>query len=448
MENISRPKRPRTAPCALRRVVAVAALVTGTQGWAATDDVDARLKALEAEIAALKQVQSEQPKLKADARGVTIASTDGAYSFTLGGGIAQLDSNYYGGADTTSNNDFNIRRLRLYARGQLGDRLAFRVTEEWAGDSATLLDAYADWTLIPKQYLRVGRFKGPVGLERLQSASAITFTERAYPTELVPNRDLGLQLQGGFGGGAVTYAAGAYNGAVDGRNAATRNPDNEFEGGARLFFEPWIAQADSALKGLGFGIAGTHGKKEGPGNNELPRYRAPSQETVFSYLATTEADGETTRWSPQGYYYVGPFGVLAEYASSEMKLFSTATGATEDITNTAWQVTTSFVLTGERASYGGVVPSSPVSLQGGGWGAFELALRITELDIDDDAFPVFANPAAAIDSANSYGIGLNWYLTASVKAVVDYYQTDFDGGATTGDRDDETYVVARLQYSI
>jgi phosphate-selective porin OprO and OprP len=435
-------------PRTLRSAVAVALVMTGTQAWAATDAINTRLQALEDEIATLKQIQSEQPKVKADGKGVTVASTDGAYSFTLGGGIAQLDSNYYGGADTTSNNDFNIRRLRLNARGQLGDRLSFRITEEWAGDTATLLDAYADWTLLPKQYLRVGRFKGPAGLERLQSATAITFTERAYPTELVPNRDLGLQLQGGFGGGAVTYALGGYNGAVDGRNAATRNPDNEFEGGARLFFEPWIAHADSPLKGLGFGIAGTHGKKEGPGNNELPRYRAPSQENVFTYLATTEADGATRRWSPQGYYYVGPFGVLAEYASSEMKLSSTTTGATENITNTAWQVTTSFVLTGERVSYAGVAPNAPVSLTGGGWGAFELALRITELDVDDDAFPVFADPAAAIDSANTYGIGLNWYLTASVKAVVDYYQTDFDGGAATGDRDDETYVLARLQYSI
>lgn len=90
----------------LRRIVAFAAVAAWSQTWAATDDVDARLQALEAEIAALKKIQSEQPKLKADAKGVTIASSDGAYSFTLGGGIAQLDGNYYGGADTTSNNDF------------------------------------------------------------------------------------------------------------------------------------------------------------------------------------------------------------------------------------------------------------------------------------------------------------------------------------------------------
>jgi phosphate-selective porin OprO/OprP len=39
---------------------------------------------------------------------------------------------------------------------------------------------------------RAGQYKAPVGLERLQSASAIVFLERAFPTELAPNRDRGV----------------------------------------------------------------------------------------------------------------------------------------------------------------------------------------------------------------------------------------------------------------
>ena len=37
-----------------------------------------------------------------------------------------------------------------------------------------------------------GKFKVPVGLERLQSANDIRFVERAFPTSLLPNRDLGV----------------------------------------------------------------------------------------------------------------------------------------------------------------------------------------------------------------------------------------------------------------
>ena len=51
------------------------------------------------------------------------------------------------------------------------------------------------------------------------------------------------------------------------------------------------------------------------------------------------------------------------------------------------------MLTGEDASYRGVVkPSEPFSPGKGGWGAWELVGRYGELEIDDDAFPLFADP--------------------------------------------------------
>jgi phosphate-selective porin OprO/OprP len=245
----------------------------------------------------------------------------------------------------------------------------------------------------------------------------------------------------------VSYVIGGYNGSVDGRVATTRNPDDEFEYGARLFFEPWIKQTDSALKGLGFGIGASAGQKEGAGNDFLPRYRAPAQETIFSYLGTVSADGDHTRIAPQGYYYVGPFGLMAEYVESEIELTESTSGARDDITSRAWQMTASWVLTGEKGSFGGVAPQSDFSF-GGGLGAWELALRWGELEIDDDAFPVFANPAAAVESATTYGVGLNWYLSRNAKAVFSYLTTEFEGGSPSGDRDDETLVVTRLQYNI
>ena len=42
------------------------------------------------------------------------------------------------------------------------------------------------------------------------------------------------------------------------------------------------------------------------------------------------------------------------------------------------------------------------------------------------------------------GVGLNWYLTKPIKVVVDYEHTTFDGGAATGDREAENFVVTRV----
>jgi phosphate-selective porin OprO/OprP len=428
-------------------VTGTVAMITTTPASAAGGDIESRISALEKEIADLRKAESEQAKVKADAKGFHITSPDGAFNLNVSG-FAQVDGRYYGGEDTTSNDEAVVRRIRPTLRGQLGDRVGFRFTAEFADSTATLLDGYTDVTVVKNHQLRLGRFKGPVGLERLQSVAATTFAERSFPTELVPQRDLGGQLQGVFGGGVVSYAVGAYNGSVDGRVAATRNPDDKFELGARVFFEPWLTQTDSALKGLGFGLGGSIGEKEGGGNDFLPRYRAPAQETIFSYRATVAADGDHTRLSPQGYYYLGPFGLLGEYVDNELDVSESVSGASETITSTGWQVTASWVLTGEAASFNGVAPKADFGLSGG-TGAIELALRLGELEIDDDAFPVFADPTTAVESARTLGVGLNWYLSRNAKAVLDWLRTDFDGGSAAGaDRDDETLVVARFQYNI
>ncbi len=101
----------------------------------------------------------------------------------------------------------------------------------------------------------------------------------------------------------------------------------------------------------------------------------------------------------------------------------------------------------EFRSYRGVVkPSHPFEAGGEGWGAFELVGRYGELDIDDDAFPVLADPATAASQARSWGLGLNWYLAGNLKLVFNYTDTTFDGGAAaSADREDEKTFFSRVQ---
>jgi phosphate-selective porin OprO/OprP len=74
-----------------------------------------------------------------------------------------------------------------------------------------------------------------------------------------------------------------------------------------------------------------------------------------------------------------------------------------------------------------------------------------ELKVDENAFvaPVaadsFADPAVSASEADSYGIGLNWYLNENVKWLLDYEHTTFEGGAAAGaDRRDEDAYQLRL----
>lgn len=411
--------------------------------------LDQRLRIIERKLEIQREenvaLAAKTPVITVGDKGLSAKSPDGQFEIKLRGTV-QADGRFFLDDDAVPANDtFLFRRIRPSLEGSLGSLLAFRLTPEFAGDSASIVDAYVDVRFDPAYTLRVGKVKGPIGLERLQSASAIGFIERGFPTELAPNRDLGVQLQGDLAKATVNYTLGVYNGAPDGRDSPTTNPDNKFEFAGRVFFEPF-KNAANAWSGLGFGIAASSGDKEGVGNNFLPRYRTPGQSQFFNYRSAVAADGQHTRWSPQAYYYRNAFGLLTEYIESKQDLLLPGeTPVRADLSNSAWQVAASYVLTGEDASFRGVVkPDAPFALDGG-WGAFEVTARYGELDVDDAAFPLFADPAVAASEATAYGFGLNWYLSSNLKLVLNHTRTDFDGGSAGGtDREDEKTIFTRV----
>lgn len=436
---------------ALERRVGDAPAAVAAEGESAPatlGDLDQRLRVLERRLE-LQQEETaakakEAPVIAVNDKGASLKSANGDYEVKIRG-LIQGDGRFFSsGVPSGTYDTFLLRTARPTIEGTLGKWIGFRFTPEFAGDSASIVDAYADLKFSPVATVRLGKFTSPVGLERLQSSSALSDVERALPSELAPNRDIGVQLQGELAGSKLSYAIGVFNGTVDGRDAATTNPDDEFEVAGRLFVEPFKDGA-GFWSGLGFGIGGSAGDTVGTGNNILPRYRTPGQVQFFNYRSAVAADGRRTRWSPQGYFYRNGFGLLAEYIASKQELV--VAGNAAELENTAWQATASYVLTGEDASYRGVVkPSNPFSPGKGGWGAWELVGRYGELEIDEGAFPLFADASVSARRAKAWTLGVNWYLTSNLKLVFNYLDTQFEGGAAAGaDREDEKAVFSRLQ---
>jgi phosphate-selective porin OprO and OprP len=289
-----------------------------------------------------------------------------------------------------------------------------------------------------------------VDLERLQSASDIVFAERALATNLAPNRDVGLQLSGDLDSGLVTWQAGVFNGVPDlGNGDGDVSDAKDFAG--RVFVQPFKA---GSLKGLGIGVAGTTGLERGTtAAPQLASYRTPGQQTWFRYISSTTtpagnvfADGVRQRLAPQAYFYTGPLGLHGEYIQSWQRV-SRATFPTVKLKHSAWQATGSFFLTGERNSWRSAAPRKPFDPKAGTFGAVELAARYSELSIDDATFPTYASPTGTPSKAKAWAVGLNWYLAKAIKAVVDYEHTTFTGGTSTGDREPESFVATRVQYS-
>jgi phosphate-selective porin OprO and OprP len=401
-------------------------------------------------------------------KGFGFKNADGSFEFRLKG-LVQADGRFFIGDEQSFNDTLLLRRIEPTFEITAGKLVFVKIQPQFAGDSASTADVYGELRFAPGFRMVAGKLKEPLVLENLQSAGAITFIERGLPTEFGASRDLGVMLTGEVFGATTTYAVGWFNGAADGRDAAAQDTDNHKELAARLFFEPFKAEP-GFLQNLGFGIAGSTGRKLGTTttagtsatnatailNNTLPRYRSPGQNTVFAYRSnaalddagTVTAAGDHTRLSPQLYFYRGSFGLLGEYIASKQEL--SFNGVQDEFEHKAWQGVASYVLTGEDASYKGVRPSAPYSA-GGGWGALEIALRHGAADFDDDAFAggtaSFADPAKSVSEAASTGVAVNWYLTANARLALDYDVPTFDGGAASGDRRDEKALFSRLQFS-
>ncbi|HEV2853449.1 MAG TPA: porin [Thermoanaerobaculia bacterium] len=419
------------------------------------DELDQKIRVLDRKNELDKEAAAEKAKTAGQAAagkdGFSLKSADGNFVLKLRG-YTHFDGRFFQSDDQRPATDtFTLRRVRPILEGTVYKIFDFRIMPDFGGGQTVLQDAYLEARFNPAFRVRAGKFKPPVGLERLQSATEILFVERAFPTNLVPNRDLGIQLSGDVAGGIATWAVGVFNGVPDGGSAdGDTNDDKDYA--ARIFFQPFVT-GTGPFKNLGFGVAGSTGKQEGTvAAPNLPSFRTPGQQTFFSYRSdgtapnTVIASGDRTRLSPQAYLYTGPFGLLAEYVTSKQAV---RRGTVErDLENRAWQVAASWVLSGGEPTYRSVNPKRFFDPAAGTWGAFEIAARYHKQEIDEAAFPFFANLASSASEAEAWAVGFNWYFNRNLRLMFDYEDTSFTGGSNVsdgGDREDEKIFFSRFQ---
>ena len=366
-------------------------------------------------------------------------------------GVLQVDSRWFLADHELEDRDgFLLRRARPTLEATVLRIVDFRLVPDFAEGRAQIFDALIDVRVRPWLKLRAGKFKPPIGLERLQSDPDLPFMERALTSNLSPVRDVGVQLFGDLLGGRVSYALAFSNGAPDnGSVDGDVNHAKDFAG--RLFIQPLApAGLKSRFGQLGVGLAASTGNQAGgPAAPGLPVFRTGGQNAFFNYLASASDASATviarrrrTRLNPEISYYVGPFGFLAEYILSRQQV--ARADASASLRHTSWHASASAAL-GGTATFEGVSPAAPFDVEAGTWGAFELALRFGRLTLDPDTCPLFADPARSALAASSATAALNWCLARTARLSVHFERTWFDGGAAVGDRAPENALLMRMQ---
>jgi phosphate-selective porin OprO/OprP len=422
-----------------------------------------KVELLEEQLAAKAK---EPPAASADEKGFALRSADKSYALKFHT-LLQADSRWFlqNGALSDKADTFLLRRFRPGVDGTVLSIVNFRFTPDFAGGSVAVFDAFADVGPFPWLHLVAGKFKSPLGLERLQSDADLAFIERALDQNLTPQRDVGAALWGEILGGFVVYHAGIYNGNPDSSNAdVDTNHAKDFVG--RLLIQPFKLEGLGEAGDLGLHFAASTGNRLGlPANTQLPSFKSGGQNTVFAYNApTTDTTGintpfahlRQTRINPGLFYYYGPVGVLGEFVWSKQGIQKGNTIGT--LKHQAAHATASVVI-GGRNGYSGATPDQNLDLKKGTWGALELAVRWNYLKIDGATFgnsadatqPVYSDPTKNISKAQAIAGAVNYIASRAVRLAVDFEQTRFTGGAvaadkkTVADRTIENVIIGRLQ---
>jgi len=403
-----------------------------------------------------------------DKRGFVIKRLDNASSLHVGA-LLQADGRFSLYDDALQSNDaFLLRRFRPVVDGTLFTLVDYRLVPEFAG-TVQIMDGYVDIHPLTALRLRIGKFKGPVGLERLQSDADLPVPERALDQNLSSQREVGMQLWGDIAGGALQYAIAVVDGAPDGAN-----PDNDFNHAkdlaGRIFLQPFGSNGAPEYGSFGIGVAGTVGNRKGRLPNSttaavtgLPSFKTSGQNTFFQYFApASDTTGATTtvahelesHINPQLYYYFQGFGLLAEYVI--LKQGVQRGNSTANLTHNAAHAAVSFAI-GGREGFTGVTPNAPFDRTTRSLGALEVALRWSWLKVDPATFgdpnvagsTQYADPTKSARSAQEWAGAITWVPAIPFHLAVSFAQTSFKGGAGTAtmiaDRKTENVVIGRAQ---
>jgi len=336
---------------------------------------------------------------RAGAQGLRFRSDDGAVRLALGGRL-HFDAAWYDDDLTPISDNADIRRLRVDLSGRLGEDFSFKFDRDVGGTSRGWKNVWLAWNGIEHVRLSAGNQIAPFGLEQMQSSNDLLLMERSLMSALTPAFLKGVQAR--YARGDWTATAGYFQDPLGNEfgqnNAAGHGPL------ARLTFAP----VHRRLRTLQLG-ASIQQRSLDAGSGFRLRTRPESGIADAVLLDTNpiaDADSFVAYGAESIWRYRG-WSAQAEYVRMDLQR-----NLGRDLRFDGGYAQIGYVLTGESRSYsrgaatlGGVRPRHA-------WGALELALRYSQLDLQD------ADVGGGI--GRDLGAGLNWYLNRNVALSANY----------------------------
>jgi len=316
------------------------------------------------------------------------------------------------------------------------------------------------------------------------SSSSLTFLERAAPVNvatsayggLEPRRGVELTFQQSdlFRPGDNLVVSGAYTGQMG--TAPGALPDNTTDEGTqilgRVAYRVWSdGFSNVQIGGSAAHIVNLTGATTPGGARTLTLQDRPELRVDGNRLVSTGAVPATggNMWGLEAAANIRSFYVTAEYLRYGIDRNTTCSGCVvaDDPQFSGWYVQGSYILTGETKTYQPNATNNematfnnpriitPFSWDGRTWGAWEIAARYSDLDLNwhagSEGTTCIGPLLGCIRGGEQkiWSFGLNWYLNNVTRIMFDYMIVDVNKLNASGQQIGQNFnaIGARLQFS-
>lgn len=393
----------------------------------------------------IRKIQNSQATLDMS-DGLKIISGDKNFSAQIGT-MLQMDAAGYNsnirdsaGRDI-ANAGSEFRRVRLSLNGTLYGQWDYRTEMDFANGSQ-LTDGFVSYrglkTSLPLQ-LTFGHFKIPFSQESLMGDKGLTFMERSLPNSFLNVRAPGAMIATGRDHWSSAFM-------LHGEQISTAASAVSDEGGGASWRTSWAPLiGPGATLHLGASLAIREPSQNNTASTTTPinysdslRFRSKPESNInetrlvdTGNIANLE---RTDLWGLELGASLESFGFNAEFINVRLHRKNNL----DDLQFSGWFAQTSWSITGEQRTYkgdkglfDGIKPIK--SVEQGGIGAWELALRLSEIDLTDGNL-VLRNsrltPEINGGREKNVTLALNWYLNQYLRSSVNYvHVTDIEGGS-------------------
>jgi phosphate-selective porin OprO and OprP len=402
---------------------------------------DEHVKFAEDEV---KRAQKENPVI--DTKGkLEITSADKDFKWRIGGRLhadMTIPDNDAGALRSTNYEDkYEFRRMRLDVTAQVWKAWQLKAQYDFTDTGiAGLRDAFIKYLIDTdnvKGSVTTGHYKEYIALEELTSSNDISFIERSLPAaafDATNGRRLGVGASLAFYD-KVTTSLGLF-----GRSAGVATDDSVKLTG-RVTYSPLHNKVRAIHVGAG-GSYITNFDNNQFSTNPRPEFDVGGGVRPYGQIDATTSPAFSVANADDGWRFGGEAAVVwgPWSAQGEYQILNINRRTGEDLTFDGWYLMGSYLLTGESRQYkfeDGIFQNpKPSGVFGkGGWGAWELLVRYSNLDLFDTDLATcnLATAANNCGEEDNLTAGINWYPNQNLKFMANWIQVlDFEGGRFDG----------------